>query len=427
MKKIITISIFALVFTSCSGSYVGVPNQKAKSVEGAGGSVDNGNSNAICKIDKNYWLKNVQCNPAPAPICPDLTPLLNCNNAGVTIVASGTQTYYIGDKVKFSGTNMVSDKTYLLITGPGLPPEGARLSDLTPVVNADPNTFDSTNVLSDHTWYFTWDSYLPMNLLPCSYTIYAVTQPVGVNSLLTCKSITVELKKPFVSVMMSKSTYYVGETAKIMGTHEGAGGGYGLSGRPTYFFIKGANLPEEGAKPSFLTAVVNLDSSTFDSIDTNGDASFSFSWNLSSSYSPGHYFVVAEMAPMDINSVYSCVATFTKAWFMLLPAPLSGGDYITVDPISDKHTCLTSNQFPVVFTVTAKTSLPVDTQLNIKILAGGPQYDRVLDSVKVKSGIGGVNTISFDVDTTGFAPDEYFVLITDINGKGVAPSFNVLE
>ena len=45
----------------------------------------------------------------------------------VTIVAAGDQSYYLGEEIKFSGTNTESYKTYLFIIGPNLNENGAQL------------------------------------------------------------------------------------------------------------------------------------------------------------------------------------------------------------------------------------------------------------------------------------------------------------
>ncbi len=42
----------------------------------------------------------------------------------VTIVAAGDQSYYLGEEVKFSGTNTESYTTYLFMIGPNLPLAG---------------------------------------------------------------------------------------------------------------------------------------------------------------------------------------------------------------------------------------------------------------------------------------------------------------
>ena len=47
----------------------------------------------------------------------------------VTVVAAGDQSYYLGEEVKFSGTNTESYTTYLFIIGPNLATDGAQLDD----------------------------------------------------------------------------------------------------------------------------------------------------------------------------------------------------------------------------------------------------------------------------------------------------------
>ncbi len=44
----------------------------------------------------------------------------------VTIVAAGDQSYYLGEEIKFSGTNTETYKTYLFIVGPNLPDQRCK-------------------------------------------------------------------------------------------------------------------------------------------------------------------------------------------------------------------------------------------------------------------------------------------------------------
>ena len=46
----------------------------------------------------------------------------------VTIVAAGDQSYFLGEEIRFSGTNTESYKTYLFIIGPNLNENGAQLT-----------------------------------------------------------------------------------------------------------------------------------------------------------------------------------------------------------------------------------------------------------------------------------------------------------
>ncbi len=44
-------------------------------------------------------------------------------------MAAGTQNYFLGEEVKFTGTNSETDFTYLFITGPNLPSVGGQMTD----------------------------------------------------------------------------------------------------------------------------------------------------------------------------------------------------------------------------------------------------------------------------------------------------------
>ena len=100
--------------------------------------------------------------------------------AAVTIVARGDQAYAIGEEIMFFGTNTGTSKTYLFITGPGLPENGAEIFRQNPrnypVRDNDANSFPIADVLSDNTWSWKWrtaDSALDAG----TYTIYAVSAP----------------------------------------------------------------------------------------------------------------------------------------------------------------------------------------------------------------------------------------------------------
>ena len=51
---------------------------------------------------------------------------MKVEKGAVTIVAAGDQSYYLGEEIKFSGTNTESYKTYLFIMGPNLPSEWCK-------------------------------------------------------------------------------------------------------------------------------------------------------------------------------------------------------------------------------------------------------------------------------------------------------------
>ena len=73
----------------------------------------------------------------------------------VTIVAAGDQSYFLGEEIRFSGTNTESYKTYLFIIGPNLADAGAMLTaPREPVINQDASTFVVADVAGDNTWSY---------------------------------------------------------------------------------------------------------------------------------------------------------------------------------------------------------------------------------------------------------------------------------
>ena len=57
---------------------------------------------------------------------------MKVEKGAVTIVAAGDQSYYLGEEIKFSGTNTETYKTYLFIVGPNLPTNGANIANVDP-------------------------------------------------------------------------------------------------------------------------------------------------------------------------------------------------------------------------------------------------------------------------------------------------------
>ena len=57
---------------------------------------------------------------------------MKVEKGAVTIVAAGDQSYYLGEEIKFSGTNTETQTTYLFISGPNLGAYGRRYDDSRP-------------------------------------------------------------------------------------------------------------------------------------------------------------------------------------------------------------------------------------------------------------------------------------------------------
>jgi len=167
---------------------------------------------------------------------------INVQKGAVTIVAAGDQSYYLGEDIDLSGTNTESYQTYLFLIGPNLPSQGACIQNQDPrsygfnsagvagtgagytpgVVNGNANTFEAVSVNGDNTWSWQWgtQSYA---LDAGTYTIYAVSEPNDANNLLNDAygTVSVIIKKPFVSATASQSTVAQGDDLYITGTAEG--------------------------------------------------------------------------------------------------------------------------------------------------------------------------------------------------------------
>ena len=120
------------------------------------------------------------------------TSLIWCLTAAVLVgaalvcgaVTAGMLSYAIGDKVTLSGTAYATNTMYLFVTGPGLDPNGVNPGQMkSPVVSGDPSTFVQVDVVNDN-WSYIWNTaHQGFSLKEGTYTLYAVSQPVGKNAL----------------------------------------------------------------------------------------------------------------------------------------------------------------------------------------------------------------------------------------------------
>ncbi|MFA5269012.1 MAG: hypothetical protein WC379_13655 [Methanoregula sp.] len=149
---------------------------------------------------------------------------------GVTISASGTRSYYQGEKVVFSGRNYDSDTTYLFITGPGtfttgpgVPDNGGKLTaPRQGVVSGNPGSFDSVKTKADKSWEYVYYTH-NINVNAGTYTVYAVSQPKANDQLngVSSANVSIILKKPFLTGEISRASVLKGESFTVSGTAEG--------------------------------------------------------------------------------------------------------------------------------------------------------------------------------------------------------------
>ncbi|HNQ29293.1 MAG: PEGA domain protein [Methanoregulaceae archaeon PtaB.Bin009] len=98
--------------------------------------------------------------------------------------AGGSITATIGDSIPLNGTVQLADTVYLFVTGPGMPPNGARMENSNAaVITGDPDTFTQVMVENDR-WAYTWNTgRVSGGLAPGSHTVFVSTQPAAANAL----------------------------------------------------------------------------------------------------------------------------------------------------------------------------------------------------------------------------------------------------
>ncbi|MFA4825706.1 MAG: MEMAR_RS02690 family S-layer glycoprotein [Methanoregula sp.] len=422
----------------------------------------------------NNWTKaqkytiRVENNPSTGVYKSDEVDV-KVEKGAVTIVAAGDQSYYLGEEIKFSGTNTESYKTYLFISGPNLPTQGAQIQGTNPrsdatnvasgtagVEDGNAASFKSVDVNGDNTWSWKWGTSA-IALDAGTYTIYAVSQPrtAASNNLANTAfgTVSIIIKKPFVSATASQSTVAQGDKIFITGTAQGNPTGVKI-------WILGKNYPTDanGVKDESV----------------NADASFKYEVTQATTKNlyPGQYFVVVQH-PMQNNvfdirlngndvwnyqSQVTGVAAGSKIFALLGAGSLQGSDaaealvqgindpnvddtytklqflvevpVIRIDPIGDKHV-------GDKFTITASTNLAVDDEVLIEVYSSSfkptqksqsGEFSGATGTVKVTKGDSGMNKLSFDVDSSTFKPDEYIVTEDAILQVATATAlFNVLE
>ncbi|MDO9034820.1 MAG: MEMAR_RS02690 family S-layer glycoprotein, partial [Methanoregula sp.] len=383
----------------------------------------------------------------------------------VTIVAAGSQSYYLGEEIKFSGTNTETQTTYLFITGPNLKSGGSSIKSTNPravaVDNNDAAQFQTASVLGDNTWSWKWGT-ATVALDAGTYTIYAVASPNNAKDQnlenTAFGTVSIIIKKPFVSATASQSTVAQGDKILITGTAEG---------QPTLgvmIWVLGKNYP---------TAITDVKTQ---SVNADGSFKYEISGTSTKNLYPGQYFVVVQH-PMQ-NNVFDVKAVTeganvvvknmqlnvagqtagTNVFTLLGASSLQGSDaaealvqginspnvddtytklqflvevpVITIAPVGDKHV-------GDKFTISATTNLAVDDEVLVQVYSSSfkptqksqsGEFSGATGTVKVKKGTSGMNTITFDVDSSTFKPDEYIVTESAILQVATGTAlFNVLE
>ncbi len=143
-------------------------------------------------------------------------------DAGVTINASGVHSYYLGEKVVFSGYNYDSDATYLFITGPRISNSGGKLtSPQLSAVSGNPDSFTVAKTNPDHSWECTWYTY-NVTLDAGTYSVFATSQPKTADQLSSdAANVGLIIEAPFITAGISPATISKGQPFTITGSAQG--------------------------------------------------------------------------------------------------------------------------------------------------------------------------------------------------------------
>ncbi|KAF5088496.1 hypothetical protein DSECCO2_36210 [anaerobic digester metagenome] len=367
----------------------------------------------------------------------------------VTITASGTGVYYIGEEITLSGTCTDNASTvHLFMTGPNLANDGVKLEDLERVVDDNTDSFTTADVEGDDTWSFKWNTGATVqeaSMDSGGYTIYAVSKPVDKRGLSSAKYATasIQLRSGFITATSSGAVVAKGDDLTLTGTAQGDPGRVNV-------WVFGKNLQVVDS------ATVDSDGSfEYDSLDTTGLTS-------------GQYFVVIQHPMMDkefgveprntdptwdkwiegregsdigeINLGRLQASDAATALINALDSPNVDDTYVKltfvveeaqifIDAIGDKAAGST-------FTITGTTNLAVGDTLNIEVTSAAFQptskseasgFGSVAGTTEVMQG-DGANTWSFEVDGASFKPDQYIVNVESIETSTTATAtFNVVE
>jgi PGF-CTERM protein len=378
----------------------------------------------------------------------------------VTIVAAGDQSYYLGEEIKFSGTNTETQTTYMFIIGPNLNENGAQIKSADPrnaaVVDQNAGTFQTADVLGDNTWSWKWGT-ANVALDAGTYTVYAVSQPRDKASDHISKAaygtVSIIIKKPFISATASSSTIAKGDNIFITGTAEGnpsKGVAIWILGKNYYvrateavnsdasfkYEVKKETTKTLAAGQYFVVVQHPMQNNQFDvdldSADTNYVKNLQL--NAAAGGTGTRVFKIGGSGSLQGSDAAEALVqaindpnvddTYTKLQF-LVEEPV-----ITVQPIGDKHV-------GDKFTITATTNLKVDDEVLVQVYSSSfkptqksqsGEFSGATGTVKVVKGDSGLNKITFDVDSSTFKPDEYLVTENAVLQSATGTAlFNVLE
>jgi Predicted solute binding protein len=360
----------------------------------------------------------------------------------VTVTASGTGNYYIGEEITFSGTNTEGETVYLFMTGPNLDRDGVNPTNVTDT------TPYPVSVEADDTWSYKWNSAATTrNIDAGSYTIYAVSKNVNKDGLSSAKydTVSVSLRSGFISATTSGATVARGNDLTISGTAQGNPDNVfiWIFGKNYYGAVDGTLdvlSPSPESDGSFEEDVNTDDLSAgqyFVVVQhpmgvTTGNAG-SINWGVPTGWITGPSIMSVQLTNLQAPAAAAALInaldspnipdTYVKLTFVVAEPQLF------IDAIGDKAA-------GSKFTITGTTNLAVGDTLNIQVTSAafqpgqkteGSTFSGVGGSAIIQQG-DGANTWSFEVDGASFKPDQYIVNVESIETDTTATAtFNVIE
>ena len=433
----------------------------ATATTSSSGTITVGFTTTSTTKDATFTIRAQKANDATKQLYD--TVKVKVEKGAVTVTASGDGSYYLGEEVILSGTNTDSDDTYLFITGPNLPANGGKLSDPQMKVNTSVATgYLKESVKTDDTWEYKWDTS-GVTLDAGTYTIYAVSKNVDKSGLSDAKydTVSIVVKKPFVTATTSASTVAKGDKVFIRGTAEGnptAGVAIWILGK-NYWNGANKDVVADSAK---VTTTVNDDGSfelELGTADTKDLASGQYFVVVQHPMYNGQFDVdtVANSNPVKVVGKAKGSATTNNEFVIWGDGKLQGSDAATAligainsADIDDTYTKLTflveepwirinsigDHYIGDQFTITGTTNLAIDDDLLVEVTSSSfeptaktqsGEFSGVSSTVKVTEG-DSYNEWAMDVDASTFKADEYIVNVEAIEASVTATTtFNVLK
>jgi hypothetical protein len=361
--------------------------------------------------------------------------MIKAEKGAVSIFAQGSGSYYLGEKIHFSGVCTSGKKVYLTIRGPDASHQERKLDQLEIVSQTgNSDTFLTSDVRQDYTWSYVWDTKKSaMTLDEGYYQICAINAPVTSDDLSLTSgyaywTVSIMIRPPFISGTPSQSLFAKGDPILITGTAEGV----------QYHEI--------------IIWIFGKEDTIVDKITVNHDASFIYEIprNISRKLETGQYFVIFQHPMLDdefgvffddkkqnVLSDHPNKGTFLFS--IAGEGRLSGFDAIQQlipalnnSDIDDTYTRAAFHiESPLLrfnsiqdmkqgesAIITAITNLTVGDEIFIDIFssssvskegANSKHYSIIKGPVRVVKGDNGINKISFEFKTTHFPSGDYII------------------